>query len=85
MTDMTRNSQKSHDPLKPDKEQLYKQLIQVICICKGIRLSKVLEGLKGSNSVEDVNHKTGCGSGGCQGQRCGPKIRALLKKMKSEI
>ena len=62
------------------KEERAKQLMQVICICKGINLSRVLKGLDGSETVAEVNAKTGCGSGGCKGQRCGPRIKILLKK-----
>lgn len=57
-----------------------KQLSQIICICKGINLRKVLTGLDGSLSVADVNKKVGTGSGGCNGERCGPKIKILLNK-----
>lgn len=57
-----------------------KKLARVVCICKGIPLSKVLDGLPGSESVQDVNRKVGTGSGGCQGERCGPRIKSLLRK-----
>lgn len=67
---------------KLEKEKRIKQLAMVVCICKGIPLHRVLKGLEGSETVEDVNRKTGCGSGGCQGQRCGPRIKLLLKKKK---
>lgn len=63
-----------------EKEKMIKQLNQVVCICKGIKLAKVLKGLDGSQTVEAVNEKVGTGSGGCQGQRCGPRIRVLLDK-----
>ena len=53
----------------------------VVCICKGIPLSKVLPAVQSCHTVEEVNDKTGCGSGGCKGQRCGPRIKALLKKV----
>ncbi len=66
------------------KEELQKQLMQVICICKGIPLSRVLRGLENSKTVHDVNMKTGCGSGGCKGERCGPRIKILLAKKNKE-
>lgn len=67
-------------------EQIEKQLLQVVCICKGIRLRQILKGLEHASIVSDVNKATGAGSGGCQGQRCGPKIRILLdKKRKLEL
>ena len=64
------------------KQERIKLLSRVVCICKGIPLGKVLPALDDSETVADVNRKTGCGSGGCQGQRCGPRIKALLRKKK---
>lgn len=64
------------------REEKAKQLNRVVCICKGIPLSKVLEGLPGSDTVMDVNRKVGTGSGGCQGERCGPRIKILIRKYK---
>lgn len=62
------------------KEEKIKQLVRVVCICKGINLGRVLKGLNGSTTVEDVNRKTGTGSGGCRGERCSPRIQVLLDK-----
>jgi hypothetical protein len=59
-----------------------KQMNRVVCICKGINLGRVLDGLPGCNTVADVNQKVGTGSGGCDGERCGPRIKILLKKYK---
>lgn len=61
-------------------EERIRQLAKVVCICKGINLGRVLKGLEGSDTVADVNRKVGTGSGGCQGERCGPRIKLLLKK-----
>lgn len=61
-----------------------KVLARVVCICKGIPLSKVLEGLEGSETVADVNQKVGTGCGGCAGERCGPRIKTLLRKYKEQ-
>ena len=66
----------------PDRDAITKTLMKIICICKGINLARVLKGLEGSDTVADVNAKTGCGSGGCQGERCGPRIKILLRKKK---
>ena len=63
------------------KEQKAKQMNRVVCICKGITLGKILDALKTSQTVAEVNSKTGCGSGGCKGERCGPRIKALLDKL----
>jgi NAD(P)H-nitrite reductase large subunit len=69
-----------------DEDHLKKAalLARVVCICKGINLAQVLRGLPGSDSVADVNRKTGTGCGGCQGERCGPRIKVLLKKFKEK-
>lgn len=64
------------------KEERIRALAKVVCICKGINLGRVLKGLEGSETVYDVNRKVGTGSGGCAGERCGPRIKLLLKKMK---
>lgn len=72
------------DNNKDAKAEKAKLLAQVVCICKGINLARVLKGLEGSDSVADVNAKTGCGSGGCQGERCGPRIKILLRKFKEK-
>ena len=63
-------------------EQRIKQMARIVCICKGINLGRVLKGLEGSDTVADVNRKVGTGNGGCQGERCGPRIKVLLKKFK---
>ena len=64
-------------------EERVKQLARIVCICKGISLGRVLKGIEGCETVADVNRATGCGTGGCQGQRCGPRIKMLLEKIKS--
>jgi len=66
------------------KEAFIRQMSRVVCICKGINLGRVLKALEGSETVADVNRKSGCGTGGCQGQRCGPRIKLLLQKKKEQ-
>ena len=68
--------------LDPQAEERIRALAKVVCICKGINLGKVLKALDGSETVADVNRKAGTGTGGCAGERCGPRIKVLLKKMK---
>lgn len=65
---------------KEKKERIAKQMVRVVCICKGINLGRVLKGMKDCTTVSEVNEKVGTGSGGCEGERCGPRIRALLAK-----
>jgi hypothetical protein len=71
-------------PLTPEElaRERAKQMTRVVCICKGIPLGRVLDGLPGCETVADVNQKVGSGSGGCKGERCGPRIKILLKKYK---
>ncbi len=68
------------DLTKEEKEERIKRLATVVCICKGIPLGKVLPAIKACDTVEDVNRMAGTGSGGCHGERCGPRIKMLLKK-----
>lgn len=65
---------------KERAEERARQMVKVVCICKGINLGRVMKGLEGSKTVDDVNQKVGTGSGGCKGQRCGPRIKILLEK-----
>jgi bacterioferritin-associated ferredoxin len=54
-------------------EDEIKARIKVVCICKGIRQSKICDAiLKG-------NKATGSGSGGCSGTRCSPVICRLIE------
>lgn len=63
-------------------EDQIKQLSRVVCICKGINLGRVLRALEGCSTVAEVNIRAGTGSGGCKGERCGPRIKVLLQKYK---
>lgn len=65
-----------------NNEERIKAMARVVCICKGINLGRVLKGMEGCDTVADVNRKVGTGSGGCAGERCGPRIKLLLRKMK---
>lgn len=55
-------------------------MARIVCICKGIPLSRFLGALKECETVACVNSKVGSGTGGCNGQRCGPRIKKLLEK-----
>ncbi|MCY4380029.1 MAG: (2Fe-2S)-binding protein [Proteobacteria bacterium] len=63
-----------------EKEKMYRQLKRVVCICKGISLSKFLPVLKDTDNTQDVHEKVGSGDGGCQGRRCSPRVEQLLVK-----
>ena len=71
------------DSEKDKKEKMIKQLAAVVCICKGIPLSRFLPALKECDTVSCVNSKVGSGTGGCAGERCGPRIKKLLAKKKA--
>ncbi len=58
-----------------------KARIKVVCICKGIKQSRICDAIvQGFNTIEKVNQKTGSGSGGCKGVRCGPVIKKLIEQ-----
>ena len=71
-------SEKTQKELAEDR---VRQMAKVVCICKGINVAHVLAGIENCATVQDVNKKVGTGTGGCQGQRCGPRIKALLDKI----
>ncbi|MBX9704465.1 MAG: (2Fe-2S)-binding protein [Silvanigrellaceae bacterium] len=61
-------------------EEEIKALVRPICICKGIRQSRICDAIqKGCDTVEKVNKMTGSGSGGCHATRCKPVIEALIQ------
>jgi len=54
-----------------------------VCVCKGIPRSKIKKVIQdGAKTVDEVNNKTGAGSGGCGGKRCGEKIQEFLEEYK---
>lgn len=55
-----------------------------VCLCKGIPRSTIKKAiLEGADTLEEVQRKTGAGSGGCGGKRCTPKIIELLEQHKN--
>ncbi len=52
-----------------------------VCICNTIRYPRVKEAIGGgARTLEEVAAATGCTTGECRGERCGPIIRALLRE-----
>ena len=85
MTDDPKNDPKPENQprvLDEKAEERIRALAKVVCICKGINLGRVLQALDGCETVQDVNRKAGTGTGGCLGERCGPRIKILLRKKK---
>ena len=64
------------------KEERIRMMAKVVCICKGITLGRIMKGIDGCETVADVNRKIGTGSGGCAGERCGPRLVTILKKLR---
>lgn len=59
--------------------------ITKVCLCKSISRATIKKAiLEGAHTVPQVNAKVGSGSGPCRGQRCGPKIQALIDTMKAD-
>ncbi len=52
---------------------------KVVCSCTGITYKTVAKAIKdGAKTVEEVNIKTGTGSGSCRGARCDSVIEEIL-------
>jgi bacterioferritin-associated ferredoxin len=57
-----------------------KARVRVVCICKGIKMSRICDAVQaGCSTVEEVNKATGSGSGGCGATRCRPVIEQIIK------
>jgi len=57
-----------------------KARVRVVCICKGIKMSKICDAVsKGAKTVDEVNRATGSGNGGCGATRCRPVIEEIIK------
>ena len=66
------------------REALIKANYQPGCICKGIKLVKIMKAIdSGAKSFKEVAKVTGIGSGSCESKRCGEKVESLLKDGKS--
>ena len=52
---------------------------EIVCICRGIPRKRFLEAIRqGAATLREINRAVGSRSGDCKGERCGPKIEALL-------
>ncbi|NBO38299.1 hypothetical protein EBU99_06925 [bacterium] len=57
-----------------------KARVRVVCICKGIKMSRICDAVQnGCSTVEEVNKATGSGNGGCGATRCRPVIEQIIK------
>lgn len=58
--------------------------LKTVCLCKNIKKGTLLKAIHGGcRTVEEVNRKVGTGRGDCKGERCGPKIRDMIKEFNS--
>lgn len=65
------------------KEALIKAKYQPGCICKGIKLFKIMKAIDdGAKSFKEVAKVTGIGNGSCESTRCGEKVESFLKGVK---
>jgi len=68
---------------REEREALIKANYQPGCICKGIKLVKIMKAIDGgAKSFKDVAQLTGIGNGSCESKRCGEKVEELLKESK---
>lgn len=57
-----------------------KARVRVVCICKGIKMSRICDAVQaGCTTVEAVNKATGSGNGGCGATRCRPVIEEIIR------
>ncbi|MBV5333869.1 (2Fe-2S)-binding protein [bacterium] len=55
------------------------------CICKGIKLYRILQAIEdGAASFEEVAEMTGIGGGSCDSKRCGQRVATLLQNKKTD-
>jgi len=55
------------------------------CICKGIKLYKILQAIEnGATSYEEIAKMTGIGGGSCKSRRCRAKVATLLNNQHIE-
>ncbi|MCP3676177.1 MAG: (2Fe-2S)-binding protein [Deltaproteobacteria bacterium] len=73
-------SRKETSPVSLEKrEALIKANYQPGCICKGIKLAKIMKAIDGgARSFKDIAKVTGIGNGSCESKRCGEKVEKLL-------
>jgi len=56
------------------------------CICKGIKLYKILQAIEnGATSYEEIAKATGIGGGSCKSRRCRAKVAVLLDGQSPEV
>lgn len=52
-----------------------------VCLCKAIPRSIIKKAIyNGARTIGEIQKATGAGSGGCNGNRCTPKIEEILKQ-----
>mgnify|MGYP003440415136 CR=1 FL=1 len=55
------------------------EIMNLICICKGITEDVIVESIKeGNDTFEKVKEDTEAGSGRCRGGRCRSRIESLI-------
>jgi len=82
MSDEEEKKDSERNNIDAAKEERIRMMAKVVCICKGITLGRIMKGIEGCETVADVNRKIGTGSGGCSGERCGPRLVLILKKLR---
>lgn len=64
-----------------DKDQMIKDKLTKVCLCRGVDKFTIKECIKeGAKTVEDIRENTGATGGGCKGARCRAKIVEMLEE-----
>lgn len=69
--------------MEPDERTLAR--LKAGCICKGVRLIRLIEAIEaGASSFDEVAAASAIGDGSCGGKRCRRKVAELLAEPYSE-
>ena len=66
-----------------DKEEEILMKMRPGCICKSIKLYKIIQAIEeGADTYEEVAKRTDIGGGSCDSKRCYEKVKILLDDKK---
>lgn len=66
--------------MEKDQNEAIMDKLTKVCLCRAISRAAIKKAIAdGARTVEEVQKKTGAGSGSCKGRRCTPKIEELIR------